>query len=122
MFFVLGTPSEPHTRNVTILLHGTKATRDYAISNSFNLGSKVLGIYKGGRVEMYGSPVEKRWTRVSSTSLANTSLVDLSESASAMGWVPGQRIIVTSSSYNPWHVREAHISTLRQLSLLICDA
>lgn len=71
-----------------------------------NLGSKVLAAVSGGSIRLYGQRVAQRWTRLAADAPAGASEITV---AGAVGWTVGQRVLVTSSSYN-W--RQAEIQTI----------
>ncbi|KAG1658047.1 hypothetical protein FOA52_004206 [Chlamydomonas sp. UWO 241] len=99
----------PHPANATatISLSGSRDTPDFVVSDELNLGSKVLAALNGGRLDLYGTPVPTRWARLSAFSeTGDEALVVEGES---LGWPVGGRVVVASSSWNPW---QAEVRTI----------
>ena len=44
----------------------------------------------GGRIDLYGMPVTKRWTRLGAAAAAGATTITLAETAP--GWMPGQQV------------------------------
>ena len=105
-----GQRNAPHPALATIVLYGTRQTPDMAISNNLNLGSKVLAAFGGGKIDLFGLPVQRRWTKLTATATAasTTLIVD----GDPLGWSVGQQLLVTSSSWNPWQAETHTIAAL----------
>lgn len=116
-----GTPSAPHPSKATIVLAGGRATPDWAIDNSLNLGSKVLAALRGGSISLHGRPVVKRWTRLAAAAApgdANITLADLN-----LGWRVGDRVLIAATSFNTWQAEIRTITAVRTNgSVLVLDA
>ena len=83
---------------------------------------QVLAAHGGGRIDLYGAPVSRRWTRLASTASATASSLELD--GSGLGWAVGQRVVVTSSSWNPWQAgsRQLPSGNGRRLSSVLCKS
>ena len=107
-----GSPAAPFTGRATISLAGRRDTPDWpswAIDNDLNLGSKVLAAIDGGVIDLHGAPVTRRWTKLSSAVAAGATT--LTVSGVGLMWRKGNRVLVTSTSFNTW---QAEIRTLTQ--------
>lgn len=69
--------------------------------------AQVLAAYNGGKIDLFGSPVQRRWVKLSASAAANTT--GLTVEGGQLGWATGQQVLVTSSSWNPW---QASVETL----------
>ncbi|KAG1667228.1 hypothetical protein FOA52_009793 [Chlamydomonas sp. UWO 241] len=105
----VGQRNAPHPSAVTatIELHGTRQTTDYVISEELNLGSKVLAALNGGRIDLYGTPVAARWTKLAAPAAAGAASIVLV--GASLGWAVGQEVLITSSS---WNWRQAETRTI----------
>lgn len=59
----------------------------------------MLAAISGGRIDLHGVPVAKRWTRLAAAAAANSS--ELLLAGANLGWRAGQRVLVTSTTFNP---------------------
>lgn len=110
-YFWIGQRNAPHPTQASILLHGTRQSPNWIVTSTINLGSKVLAAYGGGKIDLYGLPVQKRWSKLAATALANTATLVVD--GSQLGWSVGQKVMVTSSSWNPW---QAEFNTIIAIS------
>ena len=62
--------------------------------------TQVLAAFNGGKIDLFGSPVQRRWVKLSASATANTT--GLTVEGGQLGWAAGQQVLVTSSSWNPW--------------------
>jgi hypothetical protein len=72
---------------------------------------QTLAAIPGGTISLHGQPLTQRWTRLAATAAAGTRSLTLVDS-SLPGWTVGRRVLVTSSSYNPWQYEIANISAV----------
>jgi hypothetical protein len=72
---------------------------------------QTLAAIQGGFISLHGQPLTQRWTRLAATAAAGTRTLTLADT-SLPGWTPGRRVLVTSSSYNPWQYEIANISSV----------
>lgn len=89
---------------------GDRGTQQWAITNSLNFGAKALVAVSGGSIHLYGAPVAQRWTRLNATAAAGDTSLLLAEPQP--DWRPGQRVLLTSTTYNPWQAEEATITAM----------
>ena len=109
-YFWIGQRKAPHPTRATILLDGTRGDPDWVVTSSINLGSKVLAAYSGGKIDLFGLPVQRRWSKLAATASANT--VTLVVDGGQLGWSVGQQVMVTSSSWNPWQAELRTITSV----------
>ncbi|GIL74261.1 hypothetical protein Vretifemale_4328 [Volvox reticuliferus] len=80
-----------------------------------SLGSKVLAVLDGGRLELWGRRMARRWIHLATPAAAGDDVLvlDIVSSAAAegsgdagtempLGWHAGDRVLVTSTSYNQY--------------------
>ncbi|EFJ47178.1 hypothetical protein VOLCADRAFT_92358 [Volvox carteri f. nagariensis] len=103
-----GSATEPHPAKATIRLKGARDTPDYGIDNNFNLGSKVLAALAGGTINLYGKPARKRWIKLGSAAQIGNNAINVSDPNH--GWSVGDKILITSTSFN-WNQSEFRIIT-----------
>ncbi|PNH08720.1 Fibrocystin-L, partial [Tetrabaena socialis] len=105
-----------------------------------NVGSKVLAVLGGGSLDLHGRPLAKRWTRLAFAAAPGDRLLRIAEpfvsasdpddaatdgggeeltaaAPSTLGWAPGGRLVVTSTSYNQYQAEVRYI-----VAILPCDA
>lgn len=102
-----GKEGAPHPVPLNIHLNGSRDTPDWAVTNDLNLGSKFLVALGGGRIELHGKPVVKRWTRLATAAAPGDTSITLAEPN--LGWAVGQKVVITSTSWNPWQAEERTI-------------
>ncbi|EFJ47177.1 hypothetical protein VOLCADRAFT_92355 [Volvox carteri f. nagariensis] len=103
-----GSATEPHPAKATIRLNGARDTPDYGIDNNLNLGSKVLAALSGGTINLYGKPARKRWIKLGSAAQIGNNAINVSDPNH--GWSVGDKILITSTSFN-WNQSEFRIIT-----------
>lgn len=106
-----GAPDAPHPAPLTILLNGTRDVPQWAVSNTLNLGAKFLAAVGGGRIDLHGTPVARRWTRLAATAPAGATTITLAQGN--LGWPVGSKVLITSTSWNPW---QAEVRTITAVS------
>ncbi|KXZ54727.1 hypothetical protein GPECTOR_4g796 [Gonium pectorale] len=106
-----GSASVPHPTSATIKLVGGRATPDLAIDNSLNLGSKVLAAIRGGTIDLYGREVGQRWIRLNAAAKAGDTSITVSDPNH--GWRVGDKILVTSTTFNVWQSEMRRITEVR---------
>lgn len=73
---------------------------------------QVLAALNGGRIDLHGIPVTKRWTRLSASAAANASELLLADSQ--LGWRAGQRLLVASTTFNPSQAEIRQITAVEE--------
>jgi cell migration-inducing and hyaluronan-binding protein len=98
----IGAEGAPFRHEATISLTGTN--RD---ENVMGMGPKVLGVM-GGTLELHG---ERRlsWTKLGATAARGSTQITLDE---APGWRAGDRIVISSTDYDPFQREEATIEAV----------
>jgi hypothetical protein len=98
----IGTEEAPFRHEATISLTGTN--RD---ENVVGMGPKVLGV-TGGTLEVHG---ERRlnWTKLGATADEGATQITLDK---APGWRPGDRIVISSTDYDPFQAEEATVKAV----------
>lgn len=56
----------------------------------------------GARLELWGTPVAKRWLKLGAPATAGSNQLVLSDGSH--GWSVNQTVLVTSTTFNPWQV------------------
>ena len=92
----VGTSAEPHQGNVTITLHGGPKSIELPI-----YGAKTIAV-REGKLQLFGAPKRPSWTHLDRTVHPGETELLLS---SAVDWVPGDVIVVSSSSFYAAEVR-----------------
>jgi len=97
-----GSQETPFRHKATISLTGTN--RD---ENVMGMGPKVLGVM-GGTLELHG---ERRlsWTKLGATAAKGSTQITLDE---APGWRAGDRIVISSTDYDPFQTDEATLEAV----------
>jgi hypothetical protein len=98
----IGTEGAPFHHKATISLTGTN--RD---ENVMGMGPKVLGVM-GGTLELHGEQ-PLNWTKLGATATKGSTQITLDK---APDWRPGDRIVVSSTDYNPLQAEEATIKAV----------
>jgi cell migration-inducing and hyaluronan-binding protein len=73
----------------------------------------VLAAIGGGRIDLHGAPIARRWTRLAATAPANGSELLLAQGS--LGWQPGQRVLVASTSFNPLQAEVRQVTAVAEL-------
>lgn len=68
-------------------------------------------MFRGGTLDLHGSSVGSRWTRLGATAAAGSNYLVLDPPQP--GWAVGSSILVTSSSYNVWQAEERTITAVQ---------
>ncbi|KAG2432951.1 hypothetical protein HXX76_008679 [Chlamydomonas incerta] len=105
-----GTPLPPSAR-ATIRLSGYRGDASRAMASDLVFGSKFVSVFRGGTLDLHGSRVGSRWTRLGATAAAGANYLVLDPPQP--GWVVGSSILVTSSSYNVWQAEERVITAVQ---------
>ena len=94
---IIGWENDPMLNNVDIILRGTKESLNFFLPNGFsNIGGKGIGVYGG--LDLHGKSRKPVWTTLKESSLQNSSTIQLAE---PVDWLPGEIIIIGSTSYHP---------------------
>ena len=70
------------------------------------VGSKVLAVFSGGSLELHGD-TRAGWTQLAATASAGATTLNLSQ---PMNWHVGDRIVISSTDYDPGQAEEAVIT------------
>ena len=104
--FKIGSAAAPFQHKATVLLSGTPTTKQWAISSSVTLSSKVLAATDSAYIGVFGAAVGSRWTRLGAPVAAGATTLTL---AQPMAWPVNGTISVTSTTWNPTMTETANI-------------
>jgi G8 domain len=102
---VAGSESKPFTNQLVVTLTGNRPDTDQAAG----VGSKVLAVNAGGRLELFGEANRRAWTKLMTTAAAGSDTIRV---ADATGWRVGDRLLLTSTTFQPEDVSERSIKTI----------
>ncbi len=71
------------------------------------VGSKVLAVFSGGALELHGE-TRAGWTQLAATAGSGSTMLNL---AQPMAWRVGDRVVVSSTDYDPGQAEEAVIAS-----------
>jgi cell surface hyaluronidase len=106
----VGTAERPFSKKATITLTGTDKS-----GNVMGMGTKLLGVM-GGTVDLHGEARGPSWTRLSRTATAGSTQIALDR---AVDWRPGDRLVVTSTDYDPNQAEEVVVSAVSGSSVTL---
>jgi cell surface hyaluronidase len=98
----IGTEEAPFSHKATISLTGTNRDEDV-----MGMGPKVLGVM-GGTLEVHGEQ-RLNWTKLGATAAKGATQITLDQ---APDWRPGDRIVISSTDYNPFQAEEATVNAV----------
>jgi G8 domain/PA14 domain len=98
----IGTEAEPFRNRARISLTGSDPNTDV-----MGMGPKVLGVM-GGTLDVHGEP-RLSWTHLGATATKGSNTLTLDQ---APGWRPGDKIVVSSTDYDPFQAEEATITAV----------
>ncbi|XP_078395885.1 PKHD1 like 1, tandem duplicate 1 [Cetorhinus maximus] len=104
---IAGTPEKPFRGELQIVLRGDHLTPDWPLQNGPNQGSKVLGVF--GELDLHGIPHLIYKTKLGLTAQARSINITLAE---AVDWQEGDRILVSTTSYNHLETETRTISSI----------
>jgi len=104
-----GTETEPYLHRGVITLTGSDTGE-----NVEGMGSKFLGVV-GGTLELHGAP-RTPWTRLAATTPKGATQLVLEK---APDWVPGDRLVVASTDYDPAQAEEVVVKEVRGTTVLL---
>ncbi|XP_072027284.1 LOW QUALITY PROTEIN: fibrocystin-L-like [Amphiura filiformis] len=108
---------EPFTHNVHILLEGNHFTEDIPLPNGPNLGSKAIGSFGG--LDIHGQNRSVFWTHLATPVALGDDTITVAEDTD---WEEGDEIIVTSTSYEPWHTETFKILSVTNARTFVLNA
>lgn len=101
----IGSEGAPHARRATITLTGTASDPDV-----MGMGTKVLGVMAGGRLDLHGASAAKTaWTRLASDAQPGATSIELAES---VNWAAGDTIVLAPSGFAPEEGEVAAIASV----------
>jgi hypothetical protein len=100
---IAGSEKTPFTNDVNIILHGTIGGESLVIDDKVEASNKELAVTGG--LELYGSPPESTWTRLTKYASAGDTTITV---ASAAGW-KAKDVIALGPSGRDQEQREKHI-------------
>lgn len=87
----VGSQAEPFRERAIITLSGSRPE----VPDDGHLGANYLALL-GGKLELYGDPTGRAWTRLGSTAEAGTSVIVVEDPA---GWRVGDKLAIASTDY-----------------------
>lgn len=61
----------------------------------------MIAVYKGGHLDLHGTPVPARWVRLLATATAGATTISVDAAGwSLNGWVAGASVLLASTTYN----------------------
>ncbi|XP_056597030.1 fibrocystin-L-like [Triplophysa dalaica] len=103
---IAGRADQPFRGELQIILKGNHLTPDWLLPD-INQGSKVLGVF--GSLDLYGMPHNVYHTKLERTVQAGNNTLFLEE---AVDWKVGDRILLSTTSYDPWQTEIGTISAI----------
>lgn len=100
----IGTPSQPFRKRAVLTLTGNDPNE-----NIMGMGSKVIGVMKGGVLDLHGEP-RNGWTKLSGSVAAGSNRIIVLDSS---GWRVGDRIVLASTDFNP---EQAEVKTITAIA------
>jgi len=91
----VGTQAAPFQHRARILLFGTPASPSVTVSNTVNVGKKVIVVF--GRLDLWGTPRMTPWTKLAATAMPGDTSIAL---AAPCDWTSGDMIAITGTEYN----------------------
>ena len=111
---VAGYPDTPFTSELTFLLHGNRSSPEVQFEIGPILGAKALGVF--GELIFTGTPKSPIWTNLAATVEAGGMEISLSNS---VNWEEGDRIVITSTSFEGKQSETATINSVSNSNTLI---
>jgi hypothetical protein len=92
-------PKRLNVRQATITIDGP-------LNAHHDFGGHYIAVTNGGRLELHGSAPAVPWTQLSASVDAGQTT---KQTVAATGWQAGDRLVIASSSYDPYAVDEVNI-------------
>ncbi len=100
--FECGNWTTPYLNKLTITLTGNNSSE-----NIMQMGTKFIGVMRGGSLFFTGAARKINWTRLTKTVRKGTSQISVQGN---VDWKPGEKIVVASSDYRPEHAEELTVT------------
>lgn len=113
----VGTPDQPFTNSLTIVLKGNRTSQQLLIDDFADTGSKAFAVT--GRVEIYGAQVENQWGRLLEQVLPGATTLRVTSTA---GWKPGDRLVLGPTEFNSTGSEVVTIQSVTDATTLVLSA
>ena len=110
----VGSTAQPFTHRATITL-----TAAYSSTCASSAVDQTLAVEGGGVLSLHGTPRTLSWTRLALTAAAGDSEI---HTTAAPGWLPGDRIVIASTDYDPSRAEEHQISSISGTAIKLVGA
>ncbi|WP_396612531.1 G8 domain-containing protein [Haloferax sp. S1W] len=106
----IGTESDPFQSKAVITLTGTETDESIRGSGVMAIGTKLLGTFDGGIIDIHGASREKTdWTQLGATANAGDSRIQLEET---VNWEAGDEIVLAPSGTDPTEAERRTIESV----------
>jgi len=106
---IAGYPETPFQSKLRIILHGNSNSPELRVGSSPLIGGRSIAVF--GELILNASPrMGRTWTMLSTTASKGTLLISLMDS---VDWLEGDRIVITSTSYDPY---QSEVFTIKSVS------
>ena len=107
----IGYPDTPFQHKAKIVLHGNQTSKQISrrLKRNFgtNIGAKALAVF--GELIMHGVSRQPTWTTLAQTAMAGANMIVVEDTVT---WVPGDVIVITSTSYDAFETEVFEISSV----------
>tara|TARA_R110002049_G_scaffold96391_3_gene236000 strand:- start:369 stop:4856 length:4488 start_codon:yes stop_codon:yes gene_type:complete len=109
----IGSETNNYTGNGLITLTGSNP--DEVLMNNAHMGSKLIGVMSGARLELHGVS-RKTWTQLNKTAEKGANTITLKEN---INWNLGDEIVIASSDFDPHQAEKRTITAINGLVLTL---
>ena len=109
--FIAGSEDNPFSNKLAITLNGNTSTAEFDFRDGASppVGAKAIGVF--GQLVLIARVPEVSWTFLSQTGEAGSSTIQVENSVD--DWQPGDSIVITSTSYDPF---ESEVHEIQSVS------
>ena len=104
---IAGSPRKPFVEQLNIRLTGNIRSERINLPGDVSLGAKAIGVF--GWLELYGVRPRHAWTTLNSTARKGDLSINV---ADGTNWKVGDRIVITSTSFDSLEAEEATIAVV----------
>ena len=106
----VGSAGNPHMDEAVITLTGTDEAESIAAAAPRTMGTKLIGVINGGRLELHGTRgVTRNWSRLNGHALAGTSNLRVVD---PIDWAAGDRLVIAPSGFDPTEAEEVTVTSV----------
>jgi G8 domain len=102
--FECGNWRTPYLHKLNLTLTGNNPAE-----NIMQMGTKVIGVMRGGKLFFTGAPRKLNWTRLNATVRKGATQLGVQ---GTIDWKPGEKLVIASTDFRPEHAEELTVTAV----------